>query len=82
MVLAGPSLPLEPLRDTHLLRPGNLSVFPSKTSLTATLAVSITDVQEETRLRLLILSEEKEALSQRKSIAIKIFMMTINLHTG
>ena len=45
MVLAGPSPPLEPLRDAPLLRPENLSVFPSKTSSTVTL--SMRDVQEE-----------------------------------
>ena len=80
MVLVGPSPQLELLRDAPLLRPENLSVFPSKTSLTATLAM--TDVQEDSHQLLLNLSKQKEALSRKKSIAIKIIMMTITLHTG
>ena len=81
MVLAGPSPPLEPLRDAPLLRPGILSVFPSKTSLTATL-FTMRDVQEETRDWLSNLSKKKEALSRRKSIPIKIMMMMMTIHTG
>ena len=81
MVLAGPSPPLEPLRDAPLLRERNLSVFPSKTSSTATL-LSMRDVQEETRDWLSNLSKKKEALSRRKSIPIKIMMPIMTIQTG
>ena len=80
MALAGPSLPLEPLRDALLLRLGILSVFPSKISSTAT--ITMTDVQEGYRKRLSCLSKQREALIRRTRIRIKIMMMMITLHTG